>query len=81
MTTYRILFQKRRDVLTDKTKLEILDDAVEELDKATTNIKDNLQANEIVLSYQDSLSLADKFFEMLQKKNSSVIVTGDSKRI
>lgn len=67
--------------MTDKTKLEILDDAVEELDKATTNIKDNLQANEIVLSYQDSLSLADKFFEMLQKKNSSVIVTGDSKRI
>jgi len=67
--------------MTEKTKIEILDDALEEIDKATTNIKDNLKANKIVLIDNDILLLADKFFEILQKKNSRLTDTGDGKRI
>lgn len=65
--------------MTEKTKLEILDDSLGEIDKATTKIKDDLQANEIVLIDEDILLLADKFFEVLKRKNSRIIVTGDGK--
>lgn len=65
--------------MTDKSKHEILQDAVEEIITACKNIKKDLQANEIKLIDLDILTLADKFFEVLQKQNSKVIVTGDGK--
>ena len=63
----------------EKTKEEILQDAFEEIEVACINIKDNLQANEVVLIDHDILSLADRFFAVLHKQNSKVIVTGDGK--
>jgi len=65
--------------MTEKTKEEILQDVFEEIENACMNIKKDLQANKIVLSYEDTRSLADKFFDVLRKHNSKVNITGDGK--
>lgn len=65
--------------MTEKTKEQILQDAFDEIEIACINIKDELQANEITLIDLEILRLADKFFEVLHKQNSKVIVTGDGK--
>lgn len=62
-----------------KTKEQILQEAFEEIEIACINIKDVLQASEVTLIDLEILSLADKFFEVLHKQNSKVIVTGDGK--
>ena len=65
--------------MTEKTKNEIIQDAIEDIEKACINIKDNLQRYEIKLIDADILSLADTFFDILKSQNSKVIVTGDGK--
>ena len=63
--------------MTDKSKHEILQDAVEEIITACKNIKKDLQANEIKLIDLDILNLSDMFFDELRKQNSKIIITGD----
>lgn len=62
-----------------KTKEQILQEAFKEIKIACINIKDALQASEVTLIDLEILRLADKFFEVLHKQNSKIIVTGDGK--
>ena len=46
---------------------------------ACVNIFETLQESEITLISDDILRLADRFYEVLDRQNNKVIVTGDGK--
>ncbi len=62
-----------------RTKDQIILDAHLEIEMACVNIFETLQESEITLISDDILRLADRFYEVLDRQNNKVIVTGDGK--
>ncbi len=62
-----------------RTKDQIILDAHLQIEMACVNIFETLQESEITLISDDILRLADRFYEVLDRQNNKVIVTGDGK--
>ena len=62
-----------------RTKDQLILDAHLQIEMACVNIFETLQENEITLISEDILRLADRFYEVLDRQNNKVIVTGDGK--
>jgi len=62
-----------------KTKDQIIVNAHLEIEMACVNIFETLQESEITFISEDILRLADRFYEVLDRQNNKVIVTGDGK--